>query len=296
MQNAVNDVERNIADFRERCAAQALALQAGPIAPAPKPAPTPQIDPKALCLQAARDFEQRNNAVALPGLLRCIELQPVSSFESINAKSQLAQLYQGTGKTAELEPLLRELTAEPNASSAFFRHSATGMSDVILGGPVTGVTQAELLCASLKLKVAAQDFQGAAPILERAIRAARVSPEDERAVEAEAFATRAYIRSTAQRPQEAAGDLLRAYIRGSQNSIVSDYVKNYSAEQLSALDTLRKRYTDAAPLLEANKSPACKLRRDLSACASGATAAEAAIKAIEAEEDQLFGAMSWDTK
>jgi hypothetical protein len=82
MQNALSDVEKNIADFHDRCAAQALEFRAAAVASAPKPAPTPapapQVDAKFLCFQARRDFESRNNAAALPGLLRCIALQAQS--------------------------------------------------------------------------------------------------------------------------------------------------------------------------------------------------------------------------
>lgn len=262
--------------------------------PAP---PNPEQDKS--CANAGTLMLVKQFEAAAAEFLACAKVANQTPYKIAESHLNRIKMFEQLGRSADIEAELVALTSPPISSFKEFRNEAGGIASSFIstgGSRSLGFTQARLLALRAGYRAAAEDKVAAVTLAEQALRSA-----DKETIswtldaESSALATRAKMRFLQKNENGALADVVRAYVRGSDDEWVTGQVKGFPADVGAQLAEMRKAMTEQSAALSAASTSMAALVSDNETRAKTLAEAMTAIKAVETREAELVGAPTWDT-
>ncbi len=246
------------------------------------------------CMFGGISYSAGNYEEALPNLRACFEETRLPDLDRAMGYAYFVRSLEGAGRIDETIEHLRKITSPPWSRMDGFVPPTLAMEKLKADETFVGVSQPQLVIDLAVLLLQQGRTDEALVEAKRAIRVARTMRADVLIEEAAAWMTYAGVM---QQKGDAKGMLvgmIRAYVRGSNEASLEQYIAQQSPEAQAQLKKLRATMIEQRPLMAQRDAWAASLGKpfDPSTDEQGG-AALLKVQQVEAEEAALVGPVEY---
>ena len=242
------------------------------------------------CMFGGISYAAGNYEEALPSLRACFEETRLPDLDRAMGYAYYVRSLEGAGRIDETIEHLRKITSPPWSRMDGFVPPTLAMEKLQSDQTYVGVSQPQLVIDLAMLLLNQGKADEALVEAKRAIRLARSMRSDVLAEEAAAWMTYAGVMQAKGDAKGMLVGMIRAYVRGSNESSLEEYVAQQSPETQAQLKKMRATMVEQRPLMAQRDAWAASLGKPFDpATDEQGGAAMLKVQQVETEEASLVG-------